>query len=59
MIALPPLAAGAVNDRVTWPLPPTPTTLVGAEDTVAGVTALEGEEGALTPDPLVAVTVTV
>ena len=59
MIGLPP-DAGAVKVRAMLCGVPTAwTRLVGAEGTVAGVTALDGEEGALTPAPLVAVTVNV
>jgi hypothetical protein len=66
VIAEPPVEAGAVQDTVTSGATPnaTPGTLVavtpvGAPGVLAGVTALDGAEGALVPVMLVAVTVNV
>ncbi len=61
MIALPPLE-GAVHDTVACPSPGVAFTPVGAPGTVAagtGVTAVEGNDAAPVPTPLVAVTVNV
>ena len=59
MIALPPLAAGAVQETRAEALPAVAVTPVGAPGTVAGVTGADGSEAAPVPTPLVAVTVKV
>ena len=50
---------GAVQVTVACVLPAVAVMLVGVPETVAGVTALEAEEAALSPLALVAVTVKV
>jgi hypothetical protein len=57
-MALPPVA-GAVNEIVACPFPGVADTAVGASGTVAGVTEFDGDEDALVPIALVAVTVKV
>ena len=59
MIALPPLLLGAVKLTVACALPRVAVTPVGAPGTVAGVTALDGDEAAPAPTALLAVTVKV
>ncbi len=59
VMALPPLAAGAVKVTEADPLPAVAVPMVGAPGTVAGVTELEALEAAPVPTALVAVTVKV
>ena len=56
-MALPPLEAGAVQETLAWALPAVALALVGAADTVTGVTLLEAADAGLLPTALVAVTV--
>jgi hypothetical protein len=61
-MALPPLEAGAVQVRLTEPLPATAPVMVGAPGVVDGVTASEGLDGAevgVVGSELVVVTVNV
>ena len=53
------MLAGATQLTEDEPLPTVAVTLVGAPETVIGVTEAEGVEAALTPAPLVAVTANV
>ena len=55
----PPVLAGAVHEMVAWALPGEAVTMVGAPGTVAGTMADEGEDAALEPMALVAMTVKV
>jgi hypothetical protein len=57
VITLPPFDTGGVKLTVACPLPLTAVTAVGAPGTVAGVTVLDGNDGALIPDVFNAVTV--
>jgi hypothetical protein len=59
VIVKPPLLAGALKLTVALALPPLALPIVGAPGTPAGVTEFEAAEAALTPAPLVAVTVQV
>jgi hypothetical protein len=59
VIAEPPLAAGALNVTATPPPLVVAVPIVGAPGTSAGVTLPEGEDAALGPTPLEAVTVQV
>jgi hypothetical protein len=59
VIAEPPLDAGAVNVTVACALPRVALPMAGAPGTVAGVTLLDADDGALVPAALVAVTVKV
>ena len=58
MIAAP-FVAGALQLTVTLALPITPVTFDGAPGTVAGVTALEDEDGLDDPMALIATTLNV
>jgi hypothetical protein len=58
-IGLPPSLAGADQLTVAVVLPASAVTLSGVPGTVAGVTALEGEDAGPVPIALVAVTVNV
>ena len=57
VIGAPPVERGAAKATVTCALPGVAVTPVGASGTVAGVTLAEGDDGALVPTALVAVTV--
>lgn len=58
--AAPPLETGAVHDTTDWVLAyEVAATPVGAPGTVAGVAGPEGDDAALVPAELVAVTVNV
>lgn len=59
VIAVPPLNAGAVHVTVACAFPAVGVGAVGAFGTVAGVTAAEATDGALSPTMLVAFTVNV
>ena len=61
MMGEPPVDAGAAQDTVTWPLPATPDTAVGAEGAATGTSGVIGVANRtvlalLTPAPLVACT---
>ena len=58
-MGLPPFEAGGVKLTVACALPAVAVTFVGAPGTVAGVTWLEGPDGAPVPMAFVAVTVNV
>ena len=59
MIADPPLEAGAAQETLTWAFPIEVDTACGTEGTVTGVTAFDGDDEALVPAALVAVTLRV
>jgi hypothetical protein len=59
VIGEPPLLAGAMKDTDALASPADATTPVGAVGTVDGVTALDAEDCAEVPIPLVAVTLNV
>ena len=59
LTAAPPLFAGVVNEITAEPLPRIAETVVGASGTVAGVTALDGDDSALFPTVFVACAVNV
>ena len=59
MIGEPPVDNGALQLTMACVLPAVAVTLVGAPGTVAGVTALEAEDGTPAPMRLVATTVNV
>jgi hypothetical protein len=54
---LPPLLAGGLNATVSWPLPMMGVPMVGAPDTVAGMTAFDAADASPVPTPFVALTV--
>ena len=58
-MGLPPFEAGGVKLTVACALPATAVTAVGAPETVAGVTLLEGLDAIPVPIALVAFTVNV
>ena len=59
VIGLPPLNTGACQLTRARPTPPAAATFVGGSGDVAGVTELDGSDGAPVPTALVAVTVNV
>ena len=59
MTGLPPSLAGALHVNVTWVMPATPVTPLGASAVVAGVAGADGVEAGPVPTALMALTVNV
>ena len=59
MMAEPPLDTGAVNATLIWALPAVAVPMVGAPGTVIGVALVDGDDAALLPAALLALTVQV